>query len=297
MAGQHAVAVFTPDPVNAANPPLVFYVHADHIDTPRVVIDKNNAIRWRWMAEPFGTTAAENNPAGLGAFAFNLRFPGQYFDSESGLHYNWHRFYGPSEGRYVQSDPIGLRGGINAYAYVDGDPISSSDPEGLTKRGGPNQPYANQVYATTTANFLITQIRQYQPNFAYTYASAPGQGGYTPAMIRSLQQMLLQARQQAVQAPSYVVTTSGTCLLVPQGSALVPVINQSGAITGHAFAGGTGSGLGLGRDVTQLRLMNPTPQYPGGYGVYMNSQVPPQGVNPFTGQTLPTSDPMRHIPF
>jgi RHS repeat-associated protein len=125
------VAVFTPDPAGASNPPIVHFIHVDHLNTPRVVVDRNNALRWRWMAEPFGTTATEENPAGLGAFVLPLRFPGQYFDQESGLHYNWHRDYDATTGRYVQSDPIGLGGGINTYAYVGSNPLSAVDPKGL----------------------------------------------------------------------------------------------------------------------------------------------------------------------
>lgn len=118
------VAVFTPDPALGANaaagPPLVYYVHADHLNTPRIVVDRNNVQRWRWLAEPFGTTAAETSPAGQAAFIFNLRFPGQFYDAESGAHYNMQRDYLPGVGRYAQSDPIGLVGGINTYAYVGG---------------------------------------------------------------------------------------------------------------------------------------------------------------------------------
>ncbi|MCM5682986.1 RHS repeat-associated core domain-containing protein [Schlegelella sp. S2-27] len=83
------------------------------------------------LAEPFGSTAAENNPDGLGNFTFNLRFPGQYFDQETGLHYNWHRDYDATIGRYAQSDPIGLEGGINTYQYGFSDPASTIDEDGL----------------------------------------------------------------------------------------------------------------------------------------------------------------------
>jgi RHS repeat-associated protein len=135
--GDTLIAVFTPDPVNAANPPLVFYVHSDHLNTPRVIVDKNNAIRWRWFAEPFGTTAAESNPSGLGNFTFNLRFPGQYFDQESGLHYNRWRYYNAGDGRYTTSDPVGLVGGVNTYAYVSSNPLLYFDPNGLWAWGDP----------------------------------------------------------------------------------------------------------------------------------------------------------------
>lgn len=126
------VALFTPDPANpVANPPVAYFIQADHLNTPRVVLSKSNQVRWRWLAEPFGTTAPETNPSALGAFTQNLRFPGQYADSETGLSYNTMRDYDATLGRYVQSDPIGLAGGINTYAYVGGNPVGRIDPIGL----------------------------------------------------------------------------------------------------------------------------------------------------------------------
>ncbi|WP_158218958.1 RHS repeat domain-containing protein [Roseateles aquatilis] len=114
-----------------ATAPEILYAYADHLNAPRLLVDQNNAIRWRWISEPFGSTAAETAPTGLAPIVFNLRFPGQFFDSESGLHYNYFRDYDGTTGRYAQSDPIGLHGGINTYAYVGANPTDSFDPQGL----------------------------------------------------------------------------------------------------------------------------------------------------------------------
>ena len=90
---------------------------------------------WRWdQQEPFGVNVPDENPSGVGAFDLPLRLPGQYFDKETNLHYNYFRDYDPSIGRYGESDPIGLLAGLNTYAYVDGEALGYLDLWGLIKR-------------------------------------------------------------------------------------------------------------------------------------------------------------------
>jgi RHS repeat-associated protein len=110
----------------------IFYVHTDHLNTPRRVTQPSgNQLRWTWEADPFGTATPNENPASLGAFKYNLRFPGQIYDSHGGLMQNYFRDYDPAIGRYVESDPIGLLGGLNTYAYARGNPIRNRDELGL----------------------------------------------------------------------------------------------------------------------------------------------------------------------
>lgn len=109
-----------------ADTPPVMYTHTDHLGTPRALTDQNQQIVWQADYNPFGMATITT-----GQVTNNLRFPGQYFDGETGFYYNYFRDYDPSLGRYLQSDPIGLDGGINAYGYVEGNPLRYSDPLGL----------------------------------------------------------------------------------------------------------------------------------------------------------------------
>jgi RHS repeat-associated protein len=111
------------------------YVQSDALGSPRAIIDptRNLAI-WRWdeTSEGFGDTAPNTDPDGDSIqTVFDLRFPGQRYDQASGLHYNYFRDYDPATGRYMQSDPIGLDGGLSTYAYAGSDPLSATDPFGL----------------------------------------------------------------------------------------------------------------------------------------------------------------------
>jgi len=105
----------------------LFFVQTDHLGAPRVAFDTLGQERWRWLSGPFG-----DEPPAPGSVDLPLRFPGQYADSESGLFYNHFRYYDPAAGRYTQSDPVGLAGGVNTYAYAAGNPISATDRDGLT---------------------------------------------------------------------------------------------------------------------------------------------------------------------
>ena len=109
-----------------------YAIHVDHLGTPRALTDQNRKVVWVWESNAFGNGTANEDADGDGnKVEFPLRFPGQYYDKESGLHYNWHRYYDPTIGRYITSDPIGLDGGMNTYAYVNSNPLMYSDPFGL----------------------------------------------------------------------------------------------------------------------------------------------------------------------
>jgi RHS repeat-associated protein len=110
----------------------ILYVYTDHLHTPRVVTDDSGKTVWRWISDVFGSTLPNEDPDGDGVETIlNHRFPGQYYDVESGLHYNYFRYYDPETGRYITSDPIGLQGGLNTYTYVGNNPMAYIDPAGL----------------------------------------------------------------------------------------------------------------------------------------------------------------------
>ncbi|WP_313912958.1 RHS repeat-associated core domain-containing protein [Tahibacter sp.] len=107
------------------------YLETDHLGTPRVAVDANTqAVQWRW--DLLQTAFGDHAPAVLApGFELNMRYPGQHFDVESGLHYNYFREYEAKTGRYIQSDPIGLVGGPAIYNYADAQPLSVYDSLGL----------------------------------------------------------------------------------------------------------------------------------------------------------------------
>ncbi len=110
--------------IDAGTPEVLTYLHPDHLGTPKFATNTGGTQVWAANTDAFGVGAPS------GSATVNLRMPGQYYDSESGLFYNWNRYYNPSLGRYISSDPIGLEGGLNTFNYAGVSPLMYVDPEG-----------------------------------------------------------------------------------------------------------------------------------------------------------------------
>jgi RHS repeat-associated protein len=115
------------------------YIHADHLGSPQKMTDASQALVWDAQFDPFGEEVSI-----AGSATHPTRFPGQYADPETGFSYNYFRDYDPTLGRYIQSDPIGLWGGLNTYGYVAGNPIARIDPNGQFAVCPPGESDTNQ---------------------------------------------------------------------------------------------------------------------------------------------------------
>ena len=177
--------VFKRDHVGATT--TEHYYHSDHLGTAQRLTNAAGEITWRAYSEAFGKTIVDetfdfvqastviNNattsgqsqmlsaltqtapPITTGVTANNLRFPGQYFDQETGTHYNYFRDYDPATGRYIQSDPIGLKGGINTFAYAYDSPLRYFDPKGLDAFGF-EQPNPGKATTVCRYGYPVIQI-------------------------------------------------------------------------------------------------------------------------------------------
>ena len=92
----------------------VYHYHLDHLGTPRELTNNKGDIVWKARYKTWGNVALKE----CEEIENNIRFQGQYFDEETGLHYNRHRYYNPDTGQFISQDPIGLLGGVNNYQYA-----------------------------------------------------------------------------------------------------------------------------------------------------------------------------------
>ena len=168
--GQNAKYIYLPTASGPMPVALVYgskhyAIQSDHLNTPRRLVQSDGQVAWQWAYGAFGEekpTIAKNRFANtdlnqsfgstnVAAVTFNLRYPGQYFDVESGLHYNLNRSYSATLGRYTQSDPIDLQGGWNRFGYVGGNPLSNIDSLGLQGRtGGAYLPRGSAISGSPT---------------------------------------------------------------------------------------------------------------------------------------------------
>ena len=118
-------------PVADVTSNAIFFLHTDRLGTPQLATTTMKAVVWQAAYQPFGI-----NTGTTGLLAQNLRFPGQYADSETGWYQNRFRDYNAGMGRYLESDPIGLKGGVNTYQYANQNPLAWADPSGEEYVGG-----------------------------------------------------------------------------------------------------------------------------------------------------------------
>lgn len=120
-------SMWTTDPLFQKIGTSYYWYQNDHLGAPQKIVDASGRVVWAATYDSFG-----NIQVAVAEIENNLRFPGQYYDEETGLHYNHHRYYDPKTGRYLSPDPIGLDAGMNLFAFLANNPTIHVDPFGLS---------------------------------------------------------------------------------------------------------------------------------------------------------------------
>jgi RHS repeat-associated protein len=178
----------------------VYYFHNDHLGTPQVLTDDSQGIAWKAVYTPFGEAVPSiqtvENP---------FRFPGQYYDQETGLHYNYFRYYNPQTGRYITPDPIGLEGGINLFAYTENNPLIWSDSWGLLTEVIITHG-TSYGHAALRINNMVYSVRMLDPNAATSF----GMRGDKLLEVFNFEKYLDIFKKKQRDSTGYVINLSAT---------------------------------------------------------------------------------------
>ncbi len=204
----------------------VYSYHCDHLGTPRMVSAPDGSIVWLAEYASFGSARIAH-----GTFRNPLRAPGQYFDEETGLHYNRFRYYSPELGRYLTRDPLTFLAELNFYRYAKNNPVNSSDPMGLSPEGptGPaSYPPLASVAVPSTA--VVT---------APSPPSPPAVPGGEPAAAATTGQLNQKLNNQVSQSCAINPPSSSAPAVL---ASPLPSLTGSGVTSGAAAKSVAGAG-------------------------------------------------------
>jgi RHS repeat-associated protein len=293
--------------INAHAVRTTTYYHTDGLGSVVAASDESGNLLWRKSYAPYGEQIdgnTDNEP---------VSYTGKKHDDVTGLTYFGARYYDPRIGRFMATDPVHFMESnpvsFNRYAYVNNNPYKYVDPDGKILFLAPLAIFILKEVAAEglsqatggATDFLSTRRMGMKGiKFAKNKLTDAVQTANRDSAIKNALEKATSNVEKPNKAPDFIVSPGGTAFPVPKGATgPTPVFNQAGNQTGVAFTGGAGGANG---QVATMRLMNPTPAkggspaYPNGYIKYENAASPkPQGVDPYSGKTLPNAK--SHFPI